>query len=77
MKAFFVRIWEGWKRFAFWLGEKQAILIYTVIYFAVVGPIALLRRPFADPLQWRGRHRPSFWVPRVQAPATVEEAMRQ
>lgn len=77
MKAFLRRAWEGWKRFAFWLGDKQATVIYTIIYVVVVGPIALARRPFADPLQARARSRPSFWLPRVRIPATLEEARRQ
>lgn len=77
MRSGLARIWEGWKRFAFWLGDKQATLIYTVLYFAVVGPIALVRRPFTDPLLARARHRPSFWLPRAPVPAALEEARRQ
>lgn len=77
MKPFLLGIWEGWKRIAHWIGEKQAMLIYTLLYFVLIGPLALVRRPFADPLQYRKQHSPTFWVPRVQAPATIEEARRQ
>ena len=69
--------WVAWKRFAFWLGDKQATLIYTVLYIVLIGPIALVRRFTADPLQSRARDRASFWLPRTQPPATLAEARRQ
>lgn len=71
------RAWAGWKRFAFWLGDKQATLIYTLLYFVIVGPLALIRRPFADPLQFRARANATYWLPRLPRPATLEEARRQ
>jgi hypothetical protein len=77
MPAFLSRAWQAWKRAAFWLGEKQAGLVYAIIYYVVIGPIALARRPFVDPLQFRARARASFWIPRAATPATLEEARRQ
>ncbi len=77
MKRLLVRIWEGWKRIAHWIGEKQATLIYTILYFVLVGPIALARRPFSDPFQYRRRRSLTFWVPRTPAPGTLEEAGKQ
>ena len=70
-------VWAGWKRFAFWLGDKQATLIYTILYVVLVGPIALARRFFADPLQLRARSNATYWLPRPPQPATIEEARRQ
>ena len=66
-----------WKRFALWLGDKQATLIYTVLYFVMIGPVALARRAFTDPLLVRARHRDTFWRPRRPTPATLVEARRQ
>lgn len=71
------RAWEAWKRLAFWLGDKQATLIYTLLYFLMLGPVAVVRRMTADPLLVRGRHRPTFWRPRVQTSPTLAEARRQ
>jgi hypothetical protein len=71
------RAWEAWKRFAFWLGDKQATLIYTILYFAMIGPVAVVRRLISDPLLTRARHQPTFWRPRPTAPATLAEARRQ
>ena len=72
-----VRAWKAWQRVAHWIGEKQAILVYTVLYFAVIGPIAVVRRVFSDPLQLRGRQRTSFWMPRPAMPVSLDEARRQ
>lgn len=77
MKPLLLRIWEGWKKIAHWIGDKQTTLIYMVLYIVVIGPIALLRRPFADPFQYRRRRSETFWVPRVQPANTLEEARRQ
>jgi hypothetical protein len=74
---FLRRAWDAWKRFAFWLGDKQATLIYTLLYVFMLGPVALVRRMISDPLLTRGRHQPTFWRPRTQTPATLAEAQRQ
>ena len=71
------RAWQAWKRVAHWLGEKQAIVVYTILYFVVIGPIALARRLTSDPLQFRGRRRSTFWIPRPATAATLDEARRQ
>ncbi|HEY3098138.1 MAG TPA: hypothetical protein VGL14_04470 [Methylomirabilota bacterium] len=72
-----VRAWKAWQRVAHWIGEKQATVVYTVLYFVVIGPIALVRRVFSDPLQLRDRQRASFWMPRAATPVTLDEARRQ
>jgi len=77
MKTLLSRAWQAWRRGARWLGDKQAIVVYTVLYFALIGPIALARRVFSDPLQLRARGRASFWLPRVATPPTLDEARRQ
>lgn len=77
MPLFLRRAWEAWKRFAFWLGDKQATLIYTLLYVLMLGPVAVVRRLMSDPLLVRGRHQPTFWRPRVQVPPTLDEARRQ
>ena len=71
------RAWEAWKRFAHWLGDKQATLIYTVLYFVMIGPVALVRRAISDPLLVGARHQPTFWRPRAETPPSLAEARRQ
>lgn len=77
MNSVISRVWEGWKRVAYRVGEKQVVLIYTILYFGLVGPIALLRRPFSDPFQYRKRRSQTFWVPRPRTQATLDQARRQ
>jgi hypothetical protein len=71
------RAWEAWKRFAFWLGDKQATLIYTLLYFLMIGPVALVRRLTGDPLLVRARRQQTFWRPRAETPPTLADARRQ
>lgn len=77
MKALLGRGWRRWKRIAFWIGERRATIIYTLLYVLVIGPMSLIRRPFSDPLGRRLRDRDTFWQPRPQPPATLDEALRQ
>ena len=75
--VFLRRVWEGWKKIALWIGDKQATLIYTILYVVVLGPVALVRRALTDPLLARARRRDSYWLPRVTPPPTLESARRQ
>lgn len=77
MPLFLRQAWAAWKRFAFWLGDKQATLIYTLLYYVMLGPVAVIRRMISDPLLVHGRNQPTFWRPRVQTPPTLIEARRQ
>jgi hypothetical protein len=70
------RIWSRWTKIAAAIGAAQAVLIYTIIYFAIIAPIALLMRLFSDPLLYRGRSRATFWIPRDNHATTMEEARR-
>lgn len=72
------RLWERWKRIALWIGDKQAAVVYALLYVFVIGPVALVRKAVgADPLQYRVRARASFWVPRAPIPETLDAARRQ
>jgi len=44
------RLWERWKQIAKTIGDFQARLILSVVYFIIVGPFALILRWVADPL---------------------------
>ena len=70
------RLWEWWKRFAELVGNFQARVLLTALYFVLLTPVALPLRAFGDPL----RRRPSgssFWLPRPARPASLEGARRQ
>lgn len=50
MTHVFRKVWEEWKRFGRRVGDFQARLILTVLYFVVVAPFALIIRFAGDPL---------------------------
>jgi len=43
-------IWQGWKKFGRKLGDVQARLLLSLLYFTVFVPFALVLRWFCDPL---------------------------
>ena len=49
------KLWENWKKLAKKIGDFQARLILTVLYFVIVGPFALVIRWGADPLSIKSR----------------------
>ena len=71
------RLWEGWKVVAHAIGTVQARIILSVLYILVVGPVAIVRRIVADPLELRPRPRPSHWIVRPPSDASLEAARKQ
>jgi hypothetical protein len=70
-------LWKRWLKIAAVIGEVQALIIFTAIYFLVVAPIALAMKLISDPLAYRSRKRSSFWVARNGGHGmTLEEARR-
>jgi hypothetical protein len=59
------KIWEGWKRIAKKIGDFQARVILTVLYFVIIGPFALIIRWAADPLALKKGGEPG-WRPKAQ-----------
>jgi hypothetical protein len=54
MKAFFSKIWAGWKKFARVFGAVQAEIILFLFYFLIFTPTGLIFRIFRfDPLRIR------------------------
>lgn len=71
------RFWARWKVLAQRIGDFQARVILTVVYFLVLGPMALLLRVFRDPLSLKPPSRPSTWTPKPVQPESLETARRQ
>ena len=71
------RLWEGWKRTAHRIGNVQAKVILGLLYFLVVGPVALVRRLVADPLGRRWTPGSTYWHPRPPGADTLDAARRQ
>lgn len=70
------RFWTWWKQFAELVGNFQARLLLTALYFVLLAPVALPLRAFSDPLRLRPTGA-SFWLPRPARPASLDGAQRQ
>ena len=66
------RAWARWKRFAHRAAEIQSLVVLTILYWAVVMPIGLLRGRRRD-----GHVQPHWKVRAAAGPVTIEEARRQ
>jgi hypothetical protein len=69
------RLWTAWKRIAHLIGDFQARILLTLIYFVVVLPFGVVVRWGGDPL--RIKRRPAMWVGRSSGPSNMEWARRQ
>ena len=67
-----VTLWSRWKTLAHRAARVQSNIILTVLYFVVLVPLALLRRPFANPLAGS-----PVWRERPSVPHDLVSARRQ
>jgi hypothetical protein len=68
--------WEKWKKLAKRIGDFQARLILSVLYFVVVAPFALIVRFGADPLSIKP-HREG-WRAKVETKGSpMDRALNQ
>ena len=68
---------KAWARVARTIGRVQSLLVFTVIYFVLVAPFALVIRFFVDPLRLNG---PSSWCwlsGEARSLTSLKEAGRQ
>ena len=70
-------LWARWKVFAQRVGDFQARLILTFIYFFVVGPFGVIVTFLRDPLKIKRPPLTSVWVPRLADPANIDSCRRQ
>ncbi len=75
--AWWARAWARWKRFGHVVGDFQARVLPTVIYFVVLAPYGLVVRLVSDPLSLRRAPRPSMWISRLLEDPAIERARRQ
>jgi len=67
-----------WMRFAHVLGEVNARIILTVVYFLVIWPVGRVMRLFGDPLDRSlGAAKESVWVRRERRPVERARYERQ
>jgi hypothetical protein len=66
---------EGWKKFGHAIGNFQARVLLTLIYYVLVLPFGLAVRLFSDSMH--SKKRPEKWFDHPPLPNTLEEARRQ
>ena len=73
------RLWSGWVAIAHRLGEAQTVVLLSLVYATVVGPMALLLRLFGrgDLLELRRPRTGSFALPKRAIPTDRERCERQ
>jgi hypothetical protein len=67
-------LWQAWKTVAARIGHFQSRLILVVLYFVVVGPLALVMRVVGDPLGLK--RTGSTWTERTRL-VSLDTARRQ
>jgi Saxitoxin biosynthesis operon protein SxtJ len=74
MKAFFYKLKRIWLSFAQKLGKANTIVLLTVIYLIVIGPMALIVRLLRkDPLRKKKNPKlATYWLNRISSEQTVE-----
>ena len=75
--AWWRRIWQGWRSVARKIGDFQARVLLTVLYYVVFAPFALLVNWSGDPLSLNPK-TPKGWRPRSTSNETeASRATRQ
>lgn len=77
IKGRFLLLWERWKVIAHVIGNFQARVLLSLLYFVLVPPFGLLVRALMDPLQLRRRPRESFWLATPHKEQSLTDAQRQ
>ena len=71
------KLWENWKILAKKIGDFQARLILTVLYFVIVAPFALIVRFAADPLSIKRRAEPGWQLKTDGKGSPIGRALNQ
>ena len=69
--------WQAWKRIAEKIMHFQQLLLWTFLYFVVVGPFALGLKLASDPLRIKRKSAPTWWVDHPRQTLTLEQGRRQ
>jgi hypothetical protein len=70
----FARFRAHWRRLSASAARVQSNVILTLVYFLMVVPVALVRRPFSDPL---GRRTEPGWRDLPQRDGDLDSVRRQ
>ena len=69
----FRRVLDTWKRFGVWMGTQVARLAFTVLYFTLLLPFALIGRFASDRLR---RNAEPAWLAKMSRDMALSESRR-
>lgn len=71
-------IYQGWKKLAFRLASIQNMVILSIVYILVIGPIWLLLKLIRkDLINSKPLKDKSFWIERKMEKTEIEDFYRQ
>lgn len=68
------RLWNSWRRFGQWMGDRVARAVLVILYFTIALPFGLLIRLTQDPLD--SRSPSGGWVDRPTEDPILDDAGR-
>jgi hypothetical protein len=71
------RLWARWRAITAKVGNVQARLLLTLLYFTVAAPFGIGARVCSDPLRSKRRPPRPGWEPRATRGTDLHEARRQ
>lgn len=76
-RALLATLWARWTVIAHVIGNFQARVLLSILYFVLIPPFGLLVRTLMDPLDLRHRPGETFWRAMAPRGASLGEAQRQ
>jgi hypothetical protein len=77
-KTLWRRLYGYWMGFAKVLGKINTIVLLTLVYVVIIGPVALVLKVFGrDLLDRRPEPRSSYWYEKTQEDVTLERSKQQ
>lgn len=70
-------LWKRWQVVAHAIGNFQARLLLSLLYFVLIPPFSLIVRTVMDPLQLRRARRATFWTATPPKTASLARAREQ
>jgi hypothetical protein len=71
------KLWQWWKGVAQKIGNFQARVFLTLLYFLLLPVFALILKTLKDPLSRKKTKTESFWLHRQEPPPSLEDSRRQ
>lgn len=72
-----LKLWRRWQAIAHAIGNFQARVLLSLLYFVMVPPFGLITHVTMDPLQLRRQPRKTFWITTAPRASSLADARKQ